>query len=693
MWCQWEGGTFTIEDNRFIKDGEPFRILSGSIHYQRMHPAYWRDRLLRVKSLGANTIETYVPWNIHEPRPREYNFQGLMDVFHFLELCQEVGLNVLLRPGPYICAEFEFGGLPWWLEASNEVKGGGTMLVRSSDPLFLDQVDAWWEVLLPRLRKFLYTNGGPVLMVQIENEFGFCGRKDPVYLRHLVNLVRKHLGREVTIYTTDPPYATPIGTLPGSEVFTVVDFGPGTNVDMAFAAQALQNVPGKSPALCSEFYTGWITHWGEPMANTSAAVMIRTLDQILSYGNDTGSVNLYMAYGGSNFGYWAGANLAGNVYQPTITSYDYDGPISEAGASGQPGIGGPSKFDLIRAVFAKHSGLVPPAPQLPIPAQSHPKITLKWSVPLLGALDKLSHPKKGISAKRPDTMEQYGQAGGFILYRTHVPATALAAEEGASLSLGAPVHDYATVLVGGKEAGVFERNNPRNLTLTTLRLDGGAAQDSTVVLDILVHALGRVNFGCVWDFKGLTSPTVLLDGEELENWTVYPLPIEPLPGNRTQGLGVELFHASEIEGSHLAHLPGTDAHLEDDVAAGPAFFAGVLNVSESSGKGPSGHPLDTFMDLRGWTKGLVFVNGFNLGWYWPVKGPQNTQYIPGPLLHFGPNEVVLLEVEPSKVQDPSVEFTATPNFFGPDGKGAPAETDLWATGSSWEYQRTWSYNP
>ncbi|KAK9809058.1 hypothetical protein WJX72_008691 [[Myrmecia] bisecta] len=499
--------SFKLENDQFVKDGKPLQIISGSIHYHRIHPAYWKDRLLRVQSMGLNTVEFYIPWNFHEQFPGHYDFEGWADVGAFLALCAELDLNVLLRPGPYICGEWNFGGFPWWL-ASSQVAGGRTMQLRVKDPAYLAHVERWWSVLLPKLAPYLYHRGGPIVMVQVENEYGFCN-DDHEYMRSLVATARHYLGPETLLFTTDPPNVYTRGSLPGDEVYTVVDFGPGTDVNWAFGEQKKFNPPGKSPPLCSEYYTGWLSHWGELMANTSSAPLVKTLEEIFSYGNGTGSVNFYMAHGGTNHGNWAGANLAGAIYQPHITSYDYDCPVSEAGAEGQPGIGGDNKFQILRDVIKKHTGVEPPAPLPPPPVHAYGKVDLSEAVSLLEALPQL-YPGDGIITDKPDIMEEYGQMGGVMVYRTTIPAGALQTDS--LLDVGGAVHDYAKVLVNGKLVGLLERNVPRNLTLAAIADDG-----PTLQLDIVVEAMGRVNFGCPsWDLKGLQSKDVKLNGYKKE---------------------------------------------------------------------------------------------------------------------------------------------------------------------------------
>lgn len=639
-------GSFTLEYDRFVKDGVPVQLISGSVHYHRIPPEYWRDRLLRVRSMGLNTIELYIPWNFHERYPGLYTWDGMADVFGFIDIIQELEMMVLLRVGPYICAEWDFGGLPWWL-GSSQVQGGGKMQLRSSDPDYLEHVDSWFEVLLPKVAPYLYQRGGPVVMVQLENEYGFIGdAKDKHYMRHLVKLARKALGDEIVLFTTDPPGNVEKGSLPGDEIFSVVDFGPAWyNLTYAFGAQTSYNAPGKSPALCAEFYPGWLVHWGEKMANTSAQVLTDSFSEILAYGQGSGSVNFYMAHGGTNFGWTAGAGIAlyaeagaGESYQPHITSYDYDTMVSEAGSYGQPGTGGPNKYEMIRAAVQHHTGADLPDSPPPPTIKAYGTVDLKQSVPLLEALPQL-WPGDGIISKRPLPMEEYGQGGGLILYRARIKAEAL--RSGAKLDISRPVHDYARVLVEGKIVASLDRNKHTNVSLHGLN-DLETAKGH-LTLDILVEAIGRDNSGSKFDLKGLMSSHIYLNDGLLEDWRVFPL---------------------ELKDTALIPFPSS-ASLQSppNVQTSPTFYRGTFKA-DASLRGDNGILPDSFLAMPGWAKGVLFVNGINLGWYWPKVGPQMTMYIPGPFLRDGENELILLEVEDAP-QQASVSLVTTPDFYGP----------------------------
>ncbi|NXR79253.1 BGAL galactosidase, partial [Pycnonotus jocosus] len=331
------------DSNCFVKDGKPFRYISGSIHYSRVPSYYWKDRLLKMKMAGLDAIQTYVPWNYHEPRMGTYDFFGGRDLEYFLQLANDTGLLVILRAGPYICAEWDMGGLPAWLLEKKSI------VLRSSDSDYLEAVERWMGVLLPKMRPYLYQNGGPIIMVQVENEYGSYFACDYNYLRFLLKLFRQHLGDEVVLFTTDgaSQFHLKCGALQG--LYATVDFAPGGNVTAAFLAQ--RSSEPKGPLVNSEFYTGWLDHWGHRHSVVPAETIAKTLNEILARG---ANVNLYMFIGGTNFAYWNGANMP---YMPQPTSYDYDAPLSEAGDLTE-------KYFVLRKVIGMYKqlpeGLIPP---------------------------------------------------------------------------------------------------------------------------------------------------------------------------------------------------------------------------------------------------------------------------------------------------------------------------------------------
>ncbi|XP_073160948.1 beta-galactosidase-1-like protein isoform X4 [Lepidochelys kempii] len=385
----------------FRKDGAPFRYVSGSVHYARVPRPAWRDRLRKMYMSGLNAVQVYVPWNYHEPLPGVYDFSGDRDLGSFLDLTAELGLLVILRPGPYICAEWEMGGLPAWLLWKPDI------VLRSSDPDYLQAVDSWLDVLLPRIKPRLYQNGGNIISIQVENEYGSYSACDYDYLRHLLAAFRARLGPDVLLFTTDGNSAPELrcGTLQG--LYATVDFGPGPNVTAAFAPQRLYEPKG--PLVNSEYYTGWLDYWGEPHASSSPAQVAQGLQDMLQLG---ANVNMYMFQGGTNFGYWSGADYKGQ-YKPVTTSYDYDAPLSEAGDPTE-------KLFAIRTVISKFQPL-PEGPMPPAtPKYAYGSVPLRKQGEVLELLDVLC-PSGPIRSRFPLTFEAVKQAHGFVLYRTRLP--------------------------------------------------------------------------------------------------------------------------------------------------------------------------------------------------------------------------------------------------------------------------------
>ncbi|XP_031263431.1 beta-galactosidase 17 isoform X4 [Pistacia vera] len=472
---------FEVAEDMFWKDGKPFQIIGGDVHYFRVLPEYWEDRLLRAKALGLNTIQIYVPWNLHEPKPGKLVFEGIADLVSFLELCQKLDLLVMLRAGPYICAEWDLGGFPAWLLAIKPA-----LKLRSSDPAYLRLVERWWGVLLPKIAPLLYDNGGSIIMVQIENEFGSYG-DDKAYLHHLVTLARAHLGEEIVLYTTDGGRRENLqkGTISGDAVFSAVDFSTGDEPWPIFKLQKEFNAPGKSPPLSSEFYTGWLTHWGEKIAATSADSTASYLEKILS---KNGSAVLYVAHGGTNFGFYNGANTGvdDSDYKPDLTSYDYDAPIKESGDVDN------AKFKAIRGVVEKYSATSLPSIPPDNAKAGYGPIQLQKTALLFDLLDTID-PADVVQSENPISMESVGQMFGFLLYVSEY----VGKNRGSSLRIP-KVHDRAQVLIscpsgdnGGKPeyVGTIERWSNQALGLPNARCV------SNISLYILVENMGRVNYG------------------------------------------------------------------------------------------------------------------------------------------------------------------------------------------------------
>jgi beta-galactosidase len=557
-----------IAGDHFVLDGKPLQIISGELHYERIPREYWRDRLQKARAMGLNTISTYVFWNVHEPEPGVYDFAGSLDVAAFVRIAQEEGLYVILRPGPYACAEWDLGGLPAWVLADPNI------VLRSADEKFLAPAERWLQRLGRELAPLQITHGGPIIAVQVENEYGSFDNDHDYMKRILAALQNAGLG-EVLLYTADGGDELPAGTLPG--IHAVVNFGPGEA--QAEFAKLQKFRPGRPfPMMSGEYWDGWFDHWGEKHQTTDAIQQAQELDWILSQGY---SINLYMFHGGTSFGFMNGANWDRKNYEPDVTSYDYDSPVSESGALTR-------KYFAFRDVIAKHRPGVPmPDPPGPLPVIEVPEFELAESTPLWANLPA-SH-----SVARPRSMETFGQSYGYILYRTRVKGPVKGELQIREL------RSYARVFVDGKLVGTLDRRKKQD------RLPIEASADSR--LDILVEGTGRINFTTELrnERQGING-AVTLAGKELTGWQVFPLPMDDF--SKLQ------FHES------LKNAP-----------VGPAFYRGHFVLRDTG---------DTFLDTRGWGKGAVWINGHAVGRFWNL-GPQQTLYVPAPWLRKGTNEIVV----------------------------------------------------
>lgn len=587
----------TWNQGQYLLDGQPYRIISGAIHYFRVVPEYWKDRLLKLKASGFNTVETYIAWNVHEPREGEFDFAGMADVESFIRLAGELGLHVIVRPSPFICAEWEFGGLPAWLLSYSDLQ------LRCRDPLYLAKVDRYYDELIPKFVPLLSTKGGPIIAVQIENEYGSYGN-DTGYLDYL----RKGLidrGIDVLLFTSDGPTDEMLlgGTLP--DVHATVNFG--SRVKDSF--QKYREYRKDEPLMVMEYWNGWFDHWMEDHHVRDGADVAKVLDEMLTEGS---SINMYMFHGGTNFGFYNGANHI-VTYEPTTTSYDYDAPLSEWGDSTE-------KLEAVRKVLAKH-GFTPDCPfPEPIPKVSYGKIKLTEKAELFtdAALQQLSRPIQSVNV-RP--MEKFGQSYGFILYSTFVKGP----RHGQKLYIQ-DVRDRAQVFLNGRLLGVIERWNPQPLDIS-IPAEGAK-------LDILVENMGRVNYGpLIRDAKGITEG-VRIDNQFQFDWTVRPLPLQP-----------EVLAGLKYDAGDAATV--SEERREEQ----PAFYRGSFEADTLG---------DTFLRFDGWHKGIAWVNGFNLGRYWSA-GPQRSLYIPGPLLRQGQNEIILFELH-SASANCEIELTDIPDL-------------------------------
>ncbi|GAB2459286.1 beta-galactosidase [Streptosporangium sandarakinum] len=475
-----------------LRDGRPHRILAGSLHYFRVHPDQWADRLERVAAMGLNTIDTYVPWNFHESRRGRRRFDGWHDVERFVRLAQDTGLDVIVRPGPYICAEWDNGGLPAWLT------GTPGMRLRSSHRPFLDEVARWFDELVPRIAALQASRGGPVVAVQVENEYGSYG-DDHAYMRWVRDALVER-GVTELLYTADGPTELMLdgGTL--TDELAAVTFGSRA----AQAAELLRSRRAGEPFVCAEYWNGWFDHWGEKHHIRSVASAAETLTGILGAG---GSVSIYMVHGGTNFGLWAGANHDGDTIQPTVTSYDSDAPIAEHGSL-------TPKFFALRDRLRAVTG----APDRPLPADppllAPRTLQVTHVAGLLGALGAVS---EAVASPHPLSFEELGQSSGLVLYRAHPRLP-----RGTIRLTVSGLHDRAQVFIDGRPAGVLDRDT------ASLTLDGAGEEAR---LELLVENQGRINYGpLLGQGKGILGG-VRIERRLVHGWTMHPLPLAEWTGD------------------------------------------------------------------------------------------------------------------------------------------------------------------
>ena len=542
--------TFEIKDE-FYLDGKPFQIISGGIHYFRVLPEYWEDRLRKLKALGCNTVETYVPWNMHEPKKGEFDFvgerwHGMLDLKRFVETAQKIGLWVILRPSPYICAEWDFGGFPAWLLSEGEME------LRTSDERYLRHVRDYYQVLMPYLAPMQVTQGGPVLMMQVENEYGTFGN-DRKYLELLRDMMREG-GIDVPLFASDGPGADILSNTAVEGIFPTANFGSRAKV----AYSCLKDFNGGGPCMCTEFWLGWFDAWRDGKHHTTDPdEAAKELKELL----ENGSVNLYMFEGGTNFGFMNGSNY-GTHLTPDVTSYDYDAVLTEDGQLTE-------KYHKFKKVITEHIQKEPEAePTVPVERRAYGKIPVSQKVDLFHALPKLDAP---IETVAPRSMEQAGQGYGYMLYSTILDTST----ELSNLRLYKAA-DRAIAFVDGKKAlTAFDRELEEGHEV-------GPFYGKNMKLNILVENMGRVNYGPMlnWQRKGIDGCVFINSRFSQHNWKQYPLPMDNL--------------------EQLDYSAGYEEGI-------PAFYRFEFEAEEVG---------DTFLDFAGWGKGFVVVNGFQLGRFW-----------------------------------------------------------------------------
>ncbi|KAF7494158.1 Beta-galactosidase [Sarcoptes scabiei] len=586
--------TFEVDqlNKCFLKDGRPFRYVSGSIHYFRVPKPFWFDRLRKMKYGGLNAIQTYVEWSSHEPEPGQYRFDHDLDLIEFIRLANELDLLVVLRVGPYICAERDMGGYPSWLLNIPNIK------IRTDDPKYLEQVERWLSVLLPKIRPFLYRNGGPIIMVQIENEYGSYGCNGN-YTTHLRTIFDKYLRDEVVLFTTDGNGDGYLRCGPIPNILATIDFGSKTNV--SHAIETFRKHRHLGPLVNSEYYSGWLDYWEEKFIRIGSDQVIETFDEML---HNNFSVNIYMYHGGTNFDLKSGSNMAEKIFRPMLTSYDYDAPINEAGDLTE-------KFFAIKSIITKHFGSesLPHDEFLSISNVTNKMSISSIQMSFVGTI--FDYKPEPIISRFPLTFEQLKLDYGFILYESEI----ILNPSSPSILEIVDLRDRAHIFVDYEMVGILSRTR-KQYTLP-LMINRGSK------LSILVENQGRCSFQCFNQTKGIVG-NVTINHHIVENWKIFPI-------YRDWNKLLERLKQNYSKTFSLNRSMSL-----------PSFYVGDFYLPNRTE-----YPLDSFLKLDLWRKGIAFLNGHNLGRYWPAAGPQITLYTPS--IFFKPigikNRLVLFELD------------------------------------------------
>ncbi len=633
-------GTFEAGKGSFMLNGKPFIVKAAEMHYPRIPRAYWDHRIKMAKALGMNTICIYIFWNIHEQHEGQFDFSDNNDVAAFCKLAQKNGMYVIVRPGPYVCAEWEMGGLPWWLLKKKDIR------LREQDPYFMERVKIFEEKVGEQLAGLTIQKGGPIIMVQVENEYGSYGEDKP-YVSAIRDCLRGIYGKELALFQCD--WSSNFEKNGLDDLVWTMNFGTGANIDQQF--RRLGQLRPDAPKMCSEFWSGWFDKWGARHETRDAKDMVDGMDEMLSKGI---SFSLYMTHGGTSFGHWAGANSPG--FAPDVTSYDYDAPINEYGLA-------TPKFYQLREMMAKYNDgkKMPAVPKAPMPIITVPKFELKEFAPF-------HRNQHLIPAVNPMTFEEMDLGWGMTYYVTKLP------EVPVQSVLTMDAHDYAQVFIDDVYIGKIDRvKNEKSLTLPAIK--------QGQKMSILVEAMGRINFGrAIKDFKGIVGDVVInteIDGNEvawtLKRWTMTPISDD--------------YHRAARSFDSDAYPNSLGKPLGDHMGK-RGYYRGYFNLSKVG---------DTFLNFETWGKGQVYVNGHAMGRIWSI-GPQQTLYVPGCWLKKGKNEVIVLDVvgpkeavvwgqDKPELDKLQLEKSNKHNNIGdkPDlNSDTPAATGAFSAGNGWQ---------
>ena len=584
----------------FLLDDKPIQILSGAIHYFRVPKDDWYHSLYNLKALGFNTVETYIPWNYHEPREEHFEFSGEKDIQHFIQLAEELGLYVIIRPSPFICAEWEFGGLPSWLLNYKDMR------IRSSDQRFIDKVDRYYAQLFKILKPLQIDHNGPIIMMQIENEYGSFG-EDKSYLNMIKGLMIKH-GTTVPLFTSDGGWAQTLraGSMAEDHILPTANFGSKTDINFQNLKSFHDEFQKKWPLMCMEFWDGWFNRWGDDIIKRESDDLVAEVRTAVQQGH----INLYMFHGGTNYGFWNGCSARGSVDLPQITSYDYDAPLNEMGNPTQ-------KYYDLQKMLKEEIPHIEQAEPLIKDFIELKHIQLQDKVSLFNVLDEISYKT---TSKYPETMEEAGDGLGYMLYRTKV-------HKDSSIEKFRIVdaRDRVKMYIDGEHVYTAYQQEIGDAFEAEL-------QSEDPQIDILVENMGRVNYG-------------------------YKLLASTQRKGLGQGLMQDLHFVQDYEQFHIQLEQLNKEHFEEEwIKDTPAFYRYVFMLNEAN---------NTHIDVSAFSKGVVLVNGVNIGRYWNV-GPTASLYISKTLLHEGENEIIIFDTEGTYNQE--INLVKEPKFIQKKGE-------------------------